>query len=398
MVRKLAVLVFGLAFVSSPVFAQIAHPGGDDILPLDSDLTRLKEDFNAAKGSVRLVFIIGPTCGICLRGMADLDAALLADMQGDGRLRTFAVHVPVMGATRAHAEDAMGLMSGPNIYHYWDGSGNIGRHYTDLLGINIYAWDIWFAYGPDAEWTGVLPPAPAFWRHQLPPLPDELYLDAEDFAKHTMSMVGELGARAAPAVAGETAPGEADVDYVFQTPERPARTYIDLALGGRENIESVASYTLEGRLERGDRTVPLMVTGSRPDNIERAASALPPDLAKKLAAVFDFEGFLVDWRGKDFELATRGVVKLESGLAWRLEMTKPSGERWIYLVDSHTGNTVRQRLLAPGGDGHVLEVRYSDFRKTGGISFPHRVEYRGGDGRLIAAEVFDQVTLHRRGE
>lgn len=40
---------------------------------IDQDLEKLRNDFNARRGQVRLMFISGPTCGICLRGMADLN-------------------------------------------------------------------------------------------------------------------------------------------------------------------------------------------------------------------------------------------------------------------------------------------------------------------------------------
>ena len=69
MIRTLATMILGLTFFSSAA-AEIDHPGGDQYLVLSRDLHRLKDDFNAARDSVRLVFIVGPTCGICLRGMA----------------------------------------------------------------------------------------------------------------------------------------------------------------------------------------------------------------------------------------------------------------------------------------------------------------------------------------
>ena len=39
-----------------------------DYYVVDEDLSRIKADFNAMEDKVRLVFIIGPSCGICLRG------------------------------------------------------------------------------------------------------------------------------------------------------------------------------------------------------------------------------------------------------------------------------------------------------------------------------------------
>ena len=56
---------------------------------IGDDLQALKDDFNANEGRVRLLFLSGPTCGICLRGMADLNDAFLAASQADDRLVTY---------------------------------------------------------------------------------------------------------------------------------------------------------------------------------------------------------------------------------------------------------------------------------------------------------------------
>ena len=395
MIRTLATMILGLTFFSSAA-AEIGHPGGDQYLVLSRDLHRLKDDFNAARDSVRLVFIVGPTCGICLRGMADLNDAFISEMQGDKRLQTFVVHVPTLGATETHVKPAMPLLMGPNIYHYWDQVGIIGRHYSEVLEVSAYAWDVWFAYGPDAEWTGTIPPTPVFWQHQLSPFPDELYLDPEDFARRTMAMVKEMGEIPAPVPASVENPNRGvEIDHVAQSPSRPERTYIHYALGGRRNIRSAISYEMTGNLETAEGTQRLSIAASRPNLIERSASALPKELATKLDAAFDFEGVLYKWRAKDNELDMRGMVKLNGSLAWRIDMTTPEGDDWELLIDSHSGNTLRQRLLSGPGEEYLLEVRYFDFRKTEGISFAHRIEYRDGDDDLIGTEIIETISIHR---
>ena len=75
-----------------------------ELVILQEDLQQLKNDFNANQGKVRLLFLSGPTCGICLRGMADLNDEFLAASQNDERLVTFVVHVPTMGAKKNHSK------------------------------------------------------------------------------------------------------------------------------------------------------------------------------------------------------------------------------------------------------------------------------------------------------
>jgi hypothetical protein len=91
-----------------------------ELVILGEDLQQLKDDFNANQGKVRLMFLSGPTCGICLRGLADLNDEFLAAMQNDDRLMTFVVHVPTMGAKQHHAVDSIPLLDGPQINHYWE--------------------------------------------------------------------------------------------------------------------------------------------------------------------------------------------------------------------------------------------------------------------------------------
>ncbi len=160
---------------------------------LDEDLSALKTAFNAAQSKVRLLFIAGPSCGPCLRGLMELHEALGADLLSDQRLSTLVVHVPTLGAQQHHAERAAQLLHGANVTHYWDPSGKSGDAVTDALGIApIYAWDVWLIYPPGAMWQASAPPAPARWMHQLGQLPRETRLNPEEFAADVRARVEQL--------------------------------------------------------------------------------------------------------------------------------------------------------------------------------------------------------------
>ena len=161
--------------------AESRSGAGGTYVVLDEDLKQLREDFNAGAGKVRLVFVVGPTCGVCLRGMVDLNDAFLAAMQDEDRLHTFVVHVPTLGARENHVPAAMTLLDGPRISHYWDALGTIGVRYREVLELPVYAWDVWMLYGGEATWDGELPPAPEFWQHQLGRSVIGQRLDAEEF-------------------------------------------------------------------------------------------------------------------------------------------------------------------------------------------------------------------------
>ena len=139
---------------------------------LDDQFSQLREDFNRAKGSVRLLFVVDPICPGCLRGMDDMNRDLLSQTK-DERLKTFVVHVPVIGAkAKDIAMPAARLLQNPHVRNYWNESGEFGRALAKAVQLEndkeaVYAWDVWLLYGPDAEWVGTGPPQPKLLMHQL---------------------------------------------------------------------------------------------------------------------------------------------------------------------------------------------------------------------------------------
>jgi hypothetical protein len=175
------------ASAAAPAYALIDDSGG-----------QLRRDFNQARGSVRLLFAVDPVCPTCLRGLADLDDALLAGTQ-DPRLQVFVVHEPVIGGTADRIRGAAGLLHNPHVHHYWNASGGFGRLLGQAVGLkrdgqDVYAWDVWMIYGPDAEWGDAGPPQPLRLMHQLPPLqnPAYTYLDSKAFAQDVRAQLAAL--------------------------------------------------------------------------------------------------------------------------------------------------------------------------------------------------------------
>ena len=190
--------------ISLAACSEVNSPGADtsageseqiQYVVLTEDLQQLKDDFNANKGRVRLLFISGPTCGICLRGMADLNDEFLAESQADDRLVTFVIHVPTLGAREEHAVDSIPLLSGPRIHHYWEESGIIGQHYRQVMDVEMYVWDFWAIYGPEAVWNELLPPKPDYFEHQISGFPREQYLNAGRFAAQTADYIERVARR-----------------------------------------------------------------------------------------------------------------------------------------------------------------------------------------------------------
>jgi hypothetical protein len=201
--RKLFVTL--AAIVTSIMLSGGAHAADSTSSPaytvLDETGSQLRADFNRAKGSVRLLFVVDPTCPGCLRGLDDMNKALLANTH-DARLQTFVVHVPVL-TPAPKAKDvppAAELLQNSDVRHYWNPSGAFGRALSEGAGLTsdgkpVYAWDVWLVYGPETTWDGKTPPKPRLLMHQLRALKGSKefpHLDSKAFAQQVHQLLTQL--------------------------------------------------------------------------------------------------------------------------------------------------------------------------------------------------------------
>jgi len=168
---------------------------------LDDQGSQLRADFNRSVGSVRLLFVVDPICPTCLRGLDDLNDALLGRTQ-DPHLQTFVVHVPVLHP-QAQPRDippAAQLLHNTHVRNYWNPSGAFGNLLSRAVGLKsgdrqVYAWDVWLIYGPEAKWDGSDPPRPRLLMQQLGALHGSTefpYLDSQVFAQQVKTLLSQL--------------------------------------------------------------------------------------------------------------------------------------------------------------------------------------------------------------
>jgi hypothetical protein len=404
------------------------EPTQPEYVVMDDDLQQLKDDFNANEGRVRLVFLSGPTCGICLRGLADLNDEYIAAGQNDDRFVTLVVHVPTMGAEEHHAVDSMPLLDGPRVHHYWEESGIIGQHYREVMDVDMYVWDFWAIYGPDAVWEGTLPPAPDYYEHQLGAttgrfvgFPREKLLDAERFAAETRKYIDEVDSRR---FANQGEPDQLEkervadgtmIPVVGQPRNVAVRQHI-MGRGGYKNLKRIQSIEARGRIEAKGQSHSLTIRSERPNFVRRLVGdgvstsvaeltnegevlidgetgrVLPIDLEQKLLRGFEFDGLFVEWPQKGHEVSMIGMLKIGDVLAWKLDLQQEGGEHWNLFLDSHTGSIVQANLLDGAGKPAYI-IQQSDFRETSGFTFPHRIEYMDGTGQSLAVETIDEIKL-----
>jgi hypothetical protein len=386
---------------------------------ISQDLEPLMDDFNANQGRVRLMFLNGPTCGICLRGMADLNDAFLAAHQIDDRLVTFVVHVPTMGAKEHHAAESIPLLNGERIHHYWEETGIIGQHYSKVMDVDYYVWDFWAVYGPEVRWDGLLPPVPEYYEHQLGvtsgkfrTFPKERVLEAERFAEKTLAIAESVDAGKFPQQEmvdrdqAELFADGTEIPYVGQPRNVAVRQHI-MGRGGYKNLKRIRRVEMSGRLAAADHNFELKITSSRPDNIRReifldgetsiaertpdgtaidsrSSRGIPTQAERLLLDTYEFDGLFVEWPEKAHEVSMGGMRKFGDVLAWKLSLNQFDGPTWNMFVDSHSGDLIQKELLDEAGDTALI-IRHSDFRDVSGFRFPHR--------DVIAVETIEEIIL-----
>lgn len=390
-----------------------APPVRSSYVSVDEELTQFKEDFNAMSDKLRLVFISGPSCGICLRGMDDLNESIVASIQNDPRVHTLVLYVPALGANEEHARAAVSLLPGPRVSHYWDGSGNSGLEFQKTLGIPMYAWDIWMIYEPGAQWEEAsVPPHPAFWHHQLPSLPKDQKLDAEEFAAavvERLSAMPPAAVSSSSAAASESEPGLLKVaqptSFILRQHHR--------SRGGYRKLKTIVSIRYQGETQVGDQTYALTIDTSRPHHYRRTTAdgrssgtvsregekvqadgslmSLPSEFMDEFLASYDFDGWMTEWKDKGNKLRRLGMQKLDDRLPWIVEAELANGRTWHIYVDSHTGDVFRQALIDADGQ-ESLVVEFDAFDDVQGYRLPAEVRYYSGE-TLLATDRFDSITV-----
>ena len=176
------------------------------------------------------------------------------------------------------------------------------------------------------------------------------------------------------------------------------------AVGGLDKIRAINTLRERGHITAGvDRQALVMRERKRPDrtrfelttqgvtavfvsNGERGFKVSPFDndvgptpLAEEAIAEAaeqaDIEGPLVDWKQKGHTVELVGTETVRGREAYKLKLTLASGGVRHEYIDAgtllrtrtQTTRTVRGRPLE-------IETTYSDYKKIGGVQFPHRIE------------------------
>lgn len=78
---------------------------------------------------------------------------------GASNLRVYAVWLPFLGGTQQAADVSRRVLPDPRAVQFWDGAAATSDWFAENVEDSAApAWDVYYLYGPDAQWRDV--PAP----------------------------------------------------------------------------------------------------------------------------------------------------------------------------------------------------------------------------------------------
>ena len=133
----------------------------------------LPHAFNADVARPRLLFLVSPTCAICVAGALAVAHTVLA-LPRAAAFRLYILWLPVLEADtlRAVEQVCARLPADDRVGHFWDPDLQLSRAYHGVLQLgdrprrHRVAWDLFLLYDVGRLWQDT-PPMPDFWMHQL---------------------------------------------------------------------------------------------------------------------------------------------------------------------------------------------------------------------------------------
>jgi hypothetical protein len=157
--------------------------------------------------------------------------------------------------------------------------------------------------------------------------------------------------------------------------------------GQRVPFELWSAYPNKLRIESSidDRIYVQCYDGSNPpwqwfpESIYSIPEELPDEAAVEFISDSDFNGPLINHRGKGHKLTLEGKISNDGRDAYRILLVEKTGLRSIILLDAESFLVARRSDVRRGAGAAIeLDTYYLDYREVAGVLLPHRYEvYRG---------------------
>ena len=165
--------------------------------PIQIGASALQASFNASISVPRLVFLVSPTCDVCVSGAQSATQAVVS-LPDECEFRLYRVWLPVLetDSLQAAEEVRSSASDETRLVDFWDAELIISRAYHQVLELGArvrqhrVAWDSFLLYRAGLQWAD-RPPVPSFWMHQLF-LDDVPKLEVETLKHELQQMIQSL--------------------------------------------------------------------------------------------------------------------------------------------------------------------------------------------------------------
>jgi hypothetical protein len=128
---------------------------------------------------------------------------------------------------------------------------------------------------------------------------------------------------------------------------------------------------------------------------EMGPKSLPDEALIDAREQADIDGPLVDWKSKGSRVEVAGREAVDGRDAWKLKVSLRSGGVLTAWLDVESASLVRTEATRQVRGKQVrIETTFGDYRKTGGILFPHLVEVRAAGRPQVVRIVVDKVEVN----
>lgn len=195
------------------------------------------------------------------------------------------------------------------------------------------------------------------------------------------------------------------------------------ARGGLDRIKSVNSAIATGRMTGGPVEVPIVMKWKRPKKVrvevtmqgmtgvrafdgtagwtirpgpgKQDAEPMSVDELKQVEDQPDFDGELVDYKERGHQLELVGKERVGGTDAWKLMLTKKSGDTTYIYLDSEAYLEIKhQTTRTLGGEEIEFETTLGDYREVGGLLFAHSIESKAKGAPMGQSITFDKIELN----
>ena len=122
---------------------------------------------------------------------------------------------------------------------------------------------------------------------------------------------------------------------------------------------------------------------------------MPPDRAGDIKIRADFDGPLVNWKAKGYQLETAGIDTVEKALAYKLKLTRPDAVVEYYSIDQKSFLLVKRQFVRMARGQEVrMDAFYKGYKPIQGIPFPFTVE-NYMSGQPFNTVQFESIELNK---